>query len=850
MRRIHVYLVAVVATIAGLVLAGGLATTAAAEPAAKAPMITGPADYEAGGSVGDAWVKDAQPGTKVLLVNSGDEVVRSGETDSYGSFIFYDVTPGATYTVRTPTGSVERKVSKKKSQKAKKLRKKQLKECKTLKNTAKRKACKKRANKRFRVRTKPVVIGLGTGTAKFKILKPGDNPPAAFYGNKVLKQGLNYVTMRDGTEIAMTVRLPLGKKMSQGPFPTFIEYSGYQTAAPHDLLAGILKGVAGAADPLAPDSATAVGGLVGPLTDFATVSVQMRGSGCSGGAFDLFGWPTTYDGYDAVETVAAQDWVEGKVGMGGISFSGITQLFTAGTQPPNLAAVAPLSVTDDIYYATGFPGGIFNNGFAHSWITDRAEDAEPAPEAGQPWAREMSTNGDPKVIDPALRESQKQHCLANQRMRLQTRDYNHLIETNPYRTPELFEKRSPGAWVKNIDVPVFLVGSFQDEQTGGHWTEAVKELPKSNPDVYVTMQNGVHVDSLGPSTFTHMTDFLNLFVGDGRVPRLNLLVTTLSPVLYQAVASSSALPISPTKYGLWLDTPANLQKARADFRKTNPRIRVMMDNGAALPLQPGAIGAKWETHFSDWPVPSMKPTAYYLGKGGTLTQGKPAAQDSVSYKSDPKARPARTLGENAEGDSWLAQPPYQWEPVAQGKGLGFLTPALAKDTFIAGPSSLDLYLKSSETNTDVQVTLTEVRPDGKETYVQNGWLRASHRKIDPEASTVYNPVQTWLEEDGAPLKMGKYNLTRIQIFPVAHVFRKDSKIRVNIQAPGGDRTIWDFATIEEGSTTNTIGLGGAVPSRLVLPVIPDQTAQGTPLPPPTALRGQPSRTFEPASNGG
>jgi predicted acyl esterase len=65
----------------------------------------------------------------------------------------------------------------------------------------------------------------------------------------------------------------------------------------------------------------------------------MRGSGCSGGAFDLFDLPTTYDGYDMVETVAAQRWVKGrKVGMVGISFSGITQLFTAGTRPPHLAA--------------------------------------------------------------------------------------------------------------------------------------------------------------------------------------------------------------------------------------------------------------------------------------------------------------------------------------------------------------------------------------------------------------------------------------------------------------------------------------------------------------------------------
>ena len=43
----------------------------------------------------------------------------------------------------------------------------------------------------------------------------------------------------------------------------------------------------------------------------------------------------------------------GNVGMGGISFSGITQLFPAGTNPPHLAAVSPLSVTDDVYYGTG-----------------------------------------------------------------------------------------------------------------------------------------------------------------------------------------------------------------------------------------------------------------------------------------------------------------------------------------------------------------------------------------------------------------------------------------------------------------------------------------------------------------
>lgn len=116
----------------------------------------------------------------------------------------------------------------------------------------------------------------------------------------------------------------------------------------------------------------------------------MRGTGCSGGAFDLFGLPTTYDGYDAIETVGNQPWVRGnKVGMGGILFSGITQLFTAGTQPPHLAAIAPMSVTDDAYLSV-YPGGIFNDGFQLDRLEECKEDAA-GPEGGQTWAKELTT---------------------------------------------------------------------------------------------------------------------------------------------------------------------------------------------------------------------------------------------------------------------------------------------------------------------------------------------------------------------------------------------------------------------------------------------------------------------------
>jgi predicted acyl esterase len=573
-----------------------------------------------------------------------------------------------------------------------------------------------------------------------------------------------------------------------------------------------------------------VGAVIAPLLDFAVVSVQMRGSGCSGGDFDLFGLPTTYDGYDAVESVAAQPWVRGgRVGMAGISFSGITQLFTAGTRPPHLAAIAPMSVTDDTYRATGYPGGIRNSGFALSWVTDRMRDARPAPDGGQEWARALVRAGD-------------ERCRANQRLRLQTRDAVKLIDANPHRTPSLFDDRSPGAWMSRIEVPTFLVGQFQDEQTGGHFAGSLGALSR-NPRVWLSLQNGVHADSLGPSTLTRWVEFLELYVA-GEVPRIPDPVLGLSGALYEFLADADATPVQQSRFAGTADVAA----AKAVFER-DPRVRLLMDNGAG-PAGPGSIGAAWELGYDAWPVREARPTTFHLAAGGRLEPAPPSGAASASYVADPRARPAQTLPGTGEADAWKAQPPYDWRPVAAGKGVGFTTAPLAGDVVVAGPSSLDLRLRSSARDTDLQVTLSEVRPDGRETYVQNGWLRASHRRLDPRRSTALDPVPTHLREDAAPLPRGRSVLVRVPVFPVAHAFRAGSRIRVTVQAPGGDRPRWAFDSVDRGRTRNTISLGGAAGSRLVLGVLRGATAGGTPLPAPTALRGQPSRAYVPAANGG
>jgi len=485
-----------------------------------------------------------------------------------------------------------------------------------------------------------------------------------------------------------------------------------------------------------------------------------------------------------------------------------------------------MSVTDDIYAGTGFPGGIFNNGFAQSWLHEREENARPAPEQGaQPYATRLVQDGD-------------QHCKDNQKLRLQTQDIDQLIVENPFREPKLLDDRTPGAWAAKIDVPVFLVGQFQDEQTGGHFPEMFSGLD-SNSKVWITLQNGAHADSLGPATISRWIEFLDLFVAD-RIPVIPGSVSALSGELYKAVASGSpSMPVPPTRFDAYTD----VEQARQQFAK-DPRVRILFDSGGG-DLGPGALQPTWELGFDSWPVKSAVATSFFLGASGLLAKDAPASGE-VRYQGDPGKRPLLTLGGDGLGDPWAALPDYHWAPVADGAGVGFTSAVLTEDVVVVGASSLDLELKSSRANTDLQVTLSDVRADGQEMFVQSGWLRATHRALDAALSSATDPVQTHLAKDARDMPTGGFEQVRVQIHPVAYAFRAGSRIRVTVQAPGGDRPRWAFDTVEDGSIENTIRLGA---SKLVLPVAPGKSA-GAPLPPCPSNRGQPCRGYVPAANGG
>jgi uncharacterized protein len=621
-------------------------------------------------------------------------------------------------------------------------------------------------------------------------------PPESFYTAQHIAAGYGYLRTRDGISLSMTVHLP--GPADKGPYPTVIEYSGYSPA-----------------DPKSPQPST----LIAQALGYATVGINMRGTGCSGGAFDFFEQLQSTDGYDAIETIAAQPWVaHHKVGLVGLSYPGISQLFVAQLQPPHLAAIAPLSVIDDTIKGTLAPGGILNSGFAVAWAKDRQHDAEPAPGGGQSWATDRIKAGDTT-------------CLANQALHSQAPNILNMIRTERFWTDAVGLPISPEHFVSKIDVPVYLAGDWQDEQTGGYFANLFDQFTGSK-EVWLTAQNGSHADPLDPTVFARWVQFLSIFVAQ-KIPRQTAFTGLVSSTVDNMAFGTSA-PLPPDPFA----NVTTYDQAKQIFEHF-PRVRILFDNGGGS--DPGAPAPRFEADYPSWPVPGTTATPWYFGAAGTLLSAAPSAAAADSYVYDPARRHDTTIPGGDQSATWVKLPAFQWKAPDAGTAVSYETAPLAHDVTVIGNASVDLWLKSTAPDTDIQVTITEVRPDGKETYVQNGWLRASDRALAPGA-TELRPTHPFTQAASAMLPAGKFVLARVEVFPFAHAFRAGSRIRVIIDAPGDSRPAWSFDDLPaQGHEVDTIGLGGAVASRIVLPIVAGvDVAPGLPACP--SLRGEPCRT--------
>jgi predicted acyl esterase len=123
--------------------------------------------------------------------------------------------------------------------------------------------------------------------------------------------------------------------------------------------------------------------------------------------------------------------------------------------------------------------------------------------------------------------------------------------------------------------------------------------------------------------------------------------------------------------------------------------------------------------------------------------------------------------------------PADWK----SESLAYTSAPLASDMLVYGSGSADLWVTATGGDADIQVTITEVRPDGQETYVQRGWLRLSNRTLDDARSTPLLPIHLEQPLQLVPLLPGRPVLARVEINKMGHYFRKGSRLRLWIDTP-------------------------------------------------------------------
>jgi predicted acyl esterase len=190
-----------------------------------------------------------------------------------------------------------------------------------------------------------------------------------------------------------------------------------------------------------------------------------------------------------------------------------------------------------------------------------------------------------------------------------------------------------------------------------------------------------------------------------------------------------------------------------------------------------------ERHENEWPLKRTLWTKFYLDPAGqSLRASPPQAATSLTY--------------NPMGD-----------------GLLFLTPPLESETEITGPVATKLFISSKSADADIFLVLRAFAPDGKEVTFQGsndphtpiglGWLRASHRKLDPALSLPYRPYHT--HDEKQPLTPGQPVELDVEIWPTCIVVPKGHRIGLSVR--GQDYHYGGPPVVTAGSKFQQTGVG-------------------------------------------
>jgi putative CocE/NonD family hydrolase len=486
--------------------------------------------------------------------------------------------------------------------------------------------------------------------------------------------------------------------------------------------------------------------------------VDVRGTGSSGGDFELFGEREIRDGVELVHWAAGLERSSGKVGGAGESYLGLNQIFTAATigRGSPLKAIFPVTAGHDLYRDLAFGGGIPNVLFAAAFAGLRAGmvAAPPDDPAADPFAI---------VRNPTSRGQGFAQLDASLYAEVDTggpRAFDH-----PF-----WQGRAPRRYLRRVvanGIPAFMVSGWFDVYQRGvalnyaalqnAWARRKARRSKRRP-----------ARRRPPSLFAPMAR------GQRPTPRYQL---AMGPWFHDPTGLGERYQELMLE---WFDSW--LKGTRTGMRAERKPLHVYE-----------LRGRRW-IDAARYPLPGAPGRTMYLGKG-TLAPEPPAEAGSDRIAWSDAVSPC-----NRNTDQWNtglgayvlalagmpANPCATDDRTTQAGALTYTSEPLERDLTIAGPISATLHASATSRDAVWVVTVEDVGPDGSSYPLTTGALLGSHRALDETLSwrdragkllVPYHPYTSDAARDVDPGAVERYD---VEVYPTFARIAAGHRLRVTI----------------------------------------------------------------------
>jgi predicted acyl esterase len=613
-----------------------------------------------------------------------------------------------------------------------------------------------------------------------------------------------YVPVRDGVRLAVDIYRPVkdGKAVTR-PMPVIFTFSRYWRATEHpDGMVSTYVGrmpigqstiaIKAALDNGSQGDVQGVGLLL--AHGYTFVRAEARGTGASYGLRngDLSG-VEALDGKNIVEWIVQQPWSNGRVGMIGQSYEGMSQYLVASANPEGLKAILPGVATFDEYRASWSGAGVLRK-YGLAWLAREAKrdgvqkgvessSINPVDRSGKAVAR---VDAD---IDGSQRAAARQERLSDPEA------------TNPMlyfirQSPEAGELVAAISRAMGTDSPAQIMETLYS-------VERLSALIEANPELQQTLSRlSFYRDQsemlksaqdVGPNNLATLVERINntdiaVYNWGGWTDFASI------DTLLWYVNLDTGNKLTKLAMGPWTHGPNERDDRKEDASYVLRRIEQLRwadfhlrGIGNGMDLEPRATFATlrssqefdWQ-HRAGWPVADTSYRSWYLAPEGGLSAVRGSAGSSgfeVDFTS--------TLGEQTRyHDAIGLGPNVLPDLTAHGRNgaLSFTTAPLEKAVTVTGSAVVSLFLSANVPVVDVNGYLEVVERDGTVRMLADGVMKTSHRRLgQPTYDNLGLPwsdsrkdvvMETPAIEPGRPVRV------EFDLQPTSVVFNKGERIRL------------------------------------------------------------------------